>query len=351
MQTTIPAMMIRGGTSKGLYFLADDLPPAGPARDKALIAAMGAHDPDQIDGLGGATPVTSKVAIVSKSADSDIDIDYLFAQVGIGTGTVDYGPTCGNILSGVGPFAIESGLVDSQDGETSIRIRLVNTGGRVVARVPTPGGQVDYGMSSGVEVGLTLTDIAGGKTGAMFPTGNRTDTIDGVDVSLIDVAMPMMLLDAKDVGLEGDEDAAFFESHPGLMARLEALRLEAGLRMGLGDVRGKVIPKIGILSAPRNGGSITSRYLVPDRLHPAHALTGAICVATAAALAGTVADGLAELAEGAPTEIEHPSGSIALRLDLHEDGGAAPAPRAEITRTARLLFAGSIMIPELREAA
>ena len=348
---------MRGGTSRGPYFLESDLPADRDARDQVLLTAMGSPHPLQLDGLGGANPLTSKVAIVSPASVPGADVDYLFAQVSIERAFVDTGPNCGNMLSGVGPFAIESGLVAAQRGETRVRIYNRNTKSLIEATVQTPEGVVEYDgetqidgvAGSAAPIRLAFGDAAGGKTGALFATGHRREVIDGVDVTLIDYAMPMMLVAASALGIAGDETPAEIDANRPLFARIEALRMEAGRRMGLGDVTGKVIPKVGLLSAPRNGGTITSRYLVPDSCHRSHSATGALCVAAAAILPGTVASEI--IAKSSATSaspangfvvIEHPAGKIEIAMSASADGQIA---RAELVRTARRIFEGHLLVP------
>ena len=347
--TRVPCVLMRGGTSRGPYFLESDLPSDPAARDQVLLAAMGSPHQLQLDGLGGANPLTSKVAIVSKGTVPGADVDYLFAQVSIHEAIVDTSPNCGNMLSGVGPFAIESGLVQARDGETVVRIYNRNTKSMIEATIQTPGGEVEYEGTTLIDgvngpaapIRLSFGDAAGGKTGALFATGQRREEINGVAVTLIDYAMPMMLLAASSVGLRGDETPAEIDANKALFERLEAMRLEAGRRMKLGDVRGKVIPKIGLLSAPRNGGSITSRYLVPDSCHRSHSATGALCVAAAARIEGTIAHDLAVLNGDAPVVIEHPSGKIEIAMKAAE----GQITRAEFVRTARRIFEGHLLVP------
>ncbi len=344
----VPCVLMRGGTSRGPFFLASDLPASEAARDAFLLNVMGSPHPLQVDGLGGANSLTSKVAIVSLSERPDADVDYLFAQVSVEQPLVDTGPNCGNMLSAVGPFALEAGLIPTQDGETIVRIFNRNTSSLVEAVIQTPGGAVAYDGDTAIDgvggtaapIGLSFGDAAGGKTGALFPSGKRREEINGVDVTLIDYAMPMMLLAAADVGLKGDETPAEIDANRELFARIEAMRLEAGRRMGLGDVTGSVIPKVGLLSAPRRGGTITSRYLVPDSCHRSHSATGALCVAAASRLEGTVGFAQAAQNEG-PVVVEHPSGSIPIALTAHAEG----VSRAAFVRTARRIFEGDLLVP------
>ena len=353
-QIAIPCLFMRGGTSRGPYFLASDLPADVAARDRALLAAMGSPDPRQIDGLGGATPLTSKVAILSKSQRPGCDVDYLFAQVDIAKALVDTAPSCGNILAGVGPAAIERGLIAAQDGETSVMIYNVNTQARIEAVVQTPGGKVNYAGDARIDgvpgtaapVMLNFMDVVGSLCGAMLPTGNLRDVIDGVEVTCVDVAMPMILLRAADLGLEGGEGKEAFEGAPERMARIEAIRRKAGAMMGLGDVADKVVPKVGVMSRAADGGAIRSRYLTPHALHQAHAVTGAVCVASACALPGTIAHELAEGDAANPRTvwIEHPAGKIDVALTVKGEGEQMEVVAGTL-RTARLIMRGEVMVP------
>ncbi len=343
-------MLMRGGTSRGPYFLESDLPADTAARDRVLLAAMGSPHPLQLDGLGGANPLTSKVAIISAATVPGADVDYLFVQVSIEQASVDTGPNCGNMLSGVGPFAIEAGLVQARVGETKVRIYNRNTNSFIDAIVQTPDGEVEYEGSTRIDgvagpaaaIRLSFGDAAGGKTGSLFASGQCREVIEGVEVTLIDYAMPMMLLAAKSLGLDGDETPAKIDANRTILDRIEVLRLEAGRRMGLGDVTGRVIPKVGILSAPRNGGSITSRYLVPGSCHRSHSATGALCIAAAAMLPGTIASEYAAVEAGKPVVIEHPAGRIEIAMKLAPDG---QIERAEFVRTARRIFEGHLLVP------
>jgi hypothetical protein len=353
-QIAIPCLFMRGGTSRGPYFLASDLPAEPARRDKVLLAAMGSPDARQIDGLGGATTLTSKVAIVSKSSQPGCDVDYLFAQVDIAKALVDTAPSCGNILAGVGPFAVERGLVKAQDGETRVMIYNVNTQSKIEAIVSTPGGKVAYAGDARIDgvpgtaapILLNFMDVTGSVCGVMLPTGKVRDVIDGVEVTCIDVAMPMILLRASDFGLDGTEKAESFEGSPERMAQIEAIRRKAGELMGLGDVSVKVVPKVGVLSAPREGGTITSRYLTPHALHAAHAVTGGVCVASACALPGSVAHELAAPDGANPRTvwIEHPSGKIDVALTVTGSGSEMDIVAGTL-RTARLIMRGEVMVP------
>jgi 4-oxalomesaconate tautomerase len=354
-QAAIPCTLMRGGTSRGPFFRLSDLPMDPEMRDRVLLAVMGSPDLRQIDGLGGADPLTSKVAMVGPSSQPGCDIDYLFAQVAIDKAIVDTSPSCGNMLAGVGPFAIESGMIAANDGETRVMIHNVNTRSRIDAIVRTPEGQVEYEGDAAIDgvpgtaapIFLNFMDVVGSKTGSLLATGKVREEIDGVAVTCIDVAMPMVLMRAEDLGLTGYEGRPELDARSDLFRRMEPIRLEAGARMGLGDVSDMVIPKIGLLAPPRAGGSITSRYFTPHRLHAAHAVTGGICVATACALEGSVADGLVDLPPGNPRSIriEHPSGQIDVRLETGGHGAALQVISAGLLRTARKLMSGEVYVP------
>ncbi len=352
----VPCLYMRGGTSKGPYFKLDDLPKDRETRDRFLLAAMGSPDARQIDGLGGADTLTSKVAVVGKSARPGVDVDYHFCQVDISKPIVDTNPSCGNMLAGVAPFAIESGIVPAKDGETRVVIFDVNTQSKIEAVIQTPGREVNYigdaridGVpGSAAPVILNFMDIIGSKSGKMLPTGKAIEKIDGIDVSLVDVCMPMMLMRATDLGLTGIEGRKEIDGNKELLARIEKIRLEAGRRMTFGDVTDKVIPKVGLLSPPRDPkGTITSRYLTPHALHAAHAVTGACCVSTACAIEGSVAAELARMPAGNPCTIwiEHPTGMVDIRLEV-KGSGMDMDVICGVLRTARPIMQGQVLVPK-----
>ena len=355
MQTRIPCVLMRGGTSKGPFFLASHLPPDPNLRDEVLIAALGSPHEYQVDGVGGGNPLTSKVAIISKSKHPEADVDYLFAQVLVDERRVDTKPNCGNMLVAVGPFAIEAGLVPAGDPETVVRIHNVNTRSLIEAIVQTPDGRVKYAGSSAIDgvpgtaapVKINFKSAAGAVTGKLLPTGRPLDVIDGIEVSCVDMAMPMVLMRAEQFGKTGFETPAELDADQDLLARMEAVRRKAGVMMGMGDVSRQVVPKIGLLAPPRHGGTISSRYFVPYACHKAHAVTGAVCVASACAIDGTVASRLAPLSKPPQgvIRIEHPSGVIAVDLDVELNGKSAVIRRAALIRTARRLFQGEVLIP------
>ncbi len=356
MQHAIPYHFLRGGTSRGPYFNRAELPQDRDALTRVLIAALGAGHPLSIDGIGGSAMVTNKVAMLSRSDDDWADVDYFFAQVGVEEREVDYRPTCGNILSGVGPAAIEMGLVPASEGETRVRILAVNTGARIEAVIRTPGGQVEYEGDAAIAgvpgtaapVTLNFMDTVGRICGAMLPTGHAREEIDGVELTCMDVAMPMMIARAADLGVTGFESRDELDENRALFERMEALRLEAGRRMGLGDVTRSVTPKIGLLAAPRAGGTVTARYFMPWECHPSMAVTGAQCLAACTLLPGGIAEGLAQPPEGSPAgiRIEHPSGEIEAMMDYAREGGELRINAAGLLRTARLLARGEVMVPD-----
>ena len=355
MQTKIPCVMMRGGTSKGPYFLMHDLPAEPEVRDRVLLSVMGSPDVRQIDGIGGADPLTSKVAMVGPPSRPDADVDYLFAQVAIDRAVVDTEPTCGNIMSGIGPFAIEAGLVPAVDGTTTVMIHNVNTRSLIESIVQTPRAQVQYDGDTAIDgvpgtaapVVLNFMDVVGSKTGALLPTGNARDEFDGVEATCIDVAMPMVIMRARDLGKSGHESKAELDADTELFARMERIRRAAARRMGLGDVADKVVPKLGLVAEPAGGGTITSRYFVPQKTHAAHAVSGAICVASCAVLEDSVADGIGRVANEPKQTItiEHPSGTIEVVLEVSGSGAAMDVVRGGVVRTCRRLFEGNVLAP------
>lgn len=359
MQNSIRCMMMRGGTSKGAYFLADDLPSDTAARDRMLLEAMGSPDPRQVDGIGGAHPLTSKVAIVSKSSDPNCDIDFLFCQVGITEPMVDTTPNCGNILAGVAPFAIERGLIAAQTGETRVKVKTVNTGTIADILVQTPGGQVAYGGDARIDgvpgtaapVAIDFLDAAGSVCGSLLPTGNAVDRVAGVEVTLIDNGMPVIVLRADSVGRTGYEPRDQLDKDKELKARLEEIRLAAGPLMNLGDVTKKVVPKIALVAPPQTaGGHICTRSFIPHECHASIGVFAAVTVATACVLPGSPAASVARIPAG-PVKVmsvEHPTGEFTVRLEVNEGGNQPVVQRAGLLRTARALFDGRVF---LRSAA
>lgn len=354
-QTAIPYIFMRGGTSRGPYLNRADLPEDLETLANVLIAIVGSGHALNIDGIGGGAAVTTKVAMLSKSQDEWADVDYFFAQVSVEDRLVDFKPTCGNILSGVGPAAIEMGLVAAQDGETQVNIRAVNTEARVRAVVQTPGSHVSYEGKAQIDgvpgtsapVALQFMETVGGVTGAFLPTGNLVDLIDGIAVTCMDVAMPMVIAKAADFGLTGYETAAGLDENRDFFARMEALRLKAGILMGMGDVTKSVTPKFGLLAPARDGGTIATRYFMPWSTHPTMAVTGAQCLASCVLTPGTVAEGMVAKPNEIPAQItlEHASGSIDVAVDYTQSDAGFQVNSAGLVRTARKLAAGNIFIP------
>jgi 4-oxalomesaconate tautomerase len=347
--TSARVMWMRGGTSKGAYFLGGDLPADIAARDAFLLRIMGSPDPRQIDGMGGADPLTSKVAVVRKSAREDADVDYLFLQVFVDQAIVSDAQNCGNILAGIGPFAIERGLVAPQDGETRVRVYLVNTGQRAEILVQTPGGRVTYEGDARIDgvpgtaapIPLEFRDTAGSSCGALLPSGNAMDVVEGVPVTLIDNGMPCVVLKAADVGVTGYEDRDTLDADTALKARIEAIRLAVGERMNLGDVRDKSVPKMMLVAPPRNGGAVTVRSFIPHRAHASIGVLGAVSVATACLIPGSPAADVAVIPEGTrkTLSVEHPTGETTCVMELDESGTVVTAA---MLRTARKLMDGEV---------
>lgn len=347
---------MRGGTSRGPFFKAEDLPSDPSTRDRVLLRLMGSPDARQIDGIGGGTTVTSKVAIVSKSTHPDADIDYLFAQVDLERPIVDTAPTCGNMLSGVGPFAIQEGLVHARDGETTLRIRNTNTDSIIEATIQTPNRQVNFEGGCAIAgvpgtaapIPLLFFNITGAKTGKLLPTGNVRDTIDGIDVTCIDVAMPMVIANAASFGKSGHESHTALMADGDFMTHVEQIRRLAALKMGMGDVSDSVIPKFAIASDARADGHFSSRYFTTaGKCHPAYAVSGSICAATCAALPGSTVNDVTNEDTRFPdlVRIEHPSGVIDVALNLNRDEDTFEVLSGGILRTARRLFAGTVYVP------
>jgi 4-oxalomesaconate tautomerase len=342
-------MWMRGGTSKGGYFLKDDLPADPAARDAFLLRIMGSPDSRQIDGMGGADPLTSKVAVVSKSDREGVDVDYLFLQVFVDKAVVTDQQNCGNILAGIGPFAIERGLVAAQDGETRVGIFMENTGQIAVATVQTPGGRVTYAGDAAIDgvpgtaapVPLEFRDTAGSTCGALLPSGNAVDEVEGVRVTLIDNGMPCVVMKAEDVGITGYEGRETLDADDALKGRIEAIRLAVGEAMNLGDVTDKSVPKMMLVAPPRNGGAVTVRSFIPHRAHATIGVLGAVSVATACLLPGTPAAEVAEAGEGRrrTLSVEHPTGEMTVVIELDDEGQVATAA---LLRTARKLMDGEV---------
>jgi 4-oxalomesaconate tautomerase len=356
MLTSIPCTLMRGGTSKGLYFHVMDLPPEPHARNRVLLAAMGSPDERQIDGVGGAHPLTSKVAIVGPATRPDADVDYLFLQVMVERAEVSDAQNCGNILAGVGPWAIERGLVAVAGSTTSVRIHMVNTASIAVARISTPDGRVEYEGAARIDgvpgtaapIPIDFLDIAGSSCGALFPTGAVVDHIDGVDVTCIDNGMPVIILKAVDFGKTGAELPQELEADAALRARIEQIRLRFGPRMNLGDVKNKTVPKIALIAAPTAGGAISTRTFIPHRVHEAIGVLGAVSVATACMTPGSVAAQIAGLSDDTDSrslDIEHPAGFFTVTMDVTRHGAGIRVNRSALVRTARKLMHGEVFVP------
>ena len=363
MLQAIPCTLMRGGTSKGLYFHVDALPGERAARDRILLAAMGSPDARQIDGLGGAHPLTSKVAVIGPATRADADVDYLFLQVVVDRAEVSDAQNCGNLLAGVGPWAIENGLVAVTGATTAVRIHMVNTASVAVAHVSTPNGQVEYEGSTSIDgvpgtaaaIPLDFLDVAGSSCGALLPTGQLIDRVDGIEVTCIDNGMPVVILRAADFGKSGNESPEELESDGALKQRIERIRLQLGPRMNLGDVTRKTVPKMSLVAPARHGGAIGTRTFIPHRVHEAIGVLGAVSVATACVLPGSVAAQVA--GAGVPSanaaggsgarrlDIEHPGGFFSVDVAVDVNGGAVNVRRSALVRTARKLMHGQIFVP------
>ena len=342
-------MWMRGGTSKGGYFLAEDLPADPAIRDRFLLRIMGSPDPRQIDGMGGADPLTSKVAVIKKSARPGVDVDYLFLQVFVDQAIVTDAQNCGNILAGVGPFAIERGLVAARDGETRVAIYMENTGQTAIATVQTPNrivrydgdAKIDGVPSTAAPIPLEFRDTAGSSCGSLLPTGNVFDEVEGVRVTLIDNGMPCVVMKAQDLGITGYEDRDALDKDTALKARIEKIRLAVGERMNLGDVKEKSVPKMMLVAPPRHGGAITVRSFIPHRAHASIGVLGAVSVATACLIQGTPAADLAAIPDGRikSLSVEHPTGETTCVIELDDQNRVVSAA---LLRTARKLMDGEI---------
>ncbi len=350
MQRAIPFMQFRGGSSKGLYFLASDLPSEPVERDQIILSAVG-REARQIDGLGGAHPLTSKVAVVSRSIRPDADVDFLFVQVVVGENRVDTTPNCGNILAGVGPFALEAGLIPVQGDTTTVRVYMLNSDNLCELTIQTPNGQVTYEGNAKIDgapgtsapVICNYLDVAGSICGALLPTGNTKDLINGIPVTCIDNGMPVVVINAQDLGKTGYESCVELTNDTEFRAKLEALRLKIGLLMNLGDVTKKVVPKMTLIAPPQNCGHVSTRTFIPHTCHDAIGVLGAVSVATACILPNSVAEGIAVIPEGNPKtlSIEHPSGEFSVELAQDANGQII---KAGLLRTARLLSRGEVYV-------
>ena len=345
---------MRGGSSKGLYFRKEDLPADEALRDRVIVAAMGS-DARQIDGAGGAHPLTSKVAIVSRSTSADADVDYLFVQVVVGEGRVDTTPNCGNILAGVAPFAIETGIIAARDGITPVRVRMLNSDNLCELLIETPGKRVNYEGTARIDgvpgtaapIVCNYLDVAGSATGSLLPTGKVRDVVDGVEITCIDNGMPVVVMRARDLGISGYESARELDANKEFKARVESIRIQVGPRMNLGDVKTKVVPKMSLIAPARAGGHVCTRTLIPHDTHAAIGVLGAVSVATACILPGSVTAGIATVPDGPIKQmsVEHPTGEFSVTLEV---GGTPEQPsvlKAGLLRTARLIMRGEVLVP------
>ena len=341
----IRCMLMRGGTSKGAYFLADELPADPATRDDLLLRIMGSPDPTQIDGLGGAHPLTSKVAVVSASTEPDVDVDYLFLQVVVTEPTVSSAQTCGNLLAGVGPFAVERGIVAADGDDATVRIRLLNTGDLAIATFPVRNGRPRYDGDTAIDgvpgtAAAISLELGGGRP--LLPTGNVTDMVAGRDATLVDNGMPVVLLRAGDVGVTGDEAPVELEERAELRAEIERIRLAAGALMGLGDVTDQTVPKVFLLSPPRRGGVIGTRAFIPHRVHSSIGVLMAASVAAAVSVPGSVGSELARLPESDGFGIEHPGGTSMVHVHVERAADGSWRGTSASTRTAHKIFDGRV---------
>lgn len=356
-QTSIPYLFIRGGSSRGPFFNRADLPEHEDTLSQVLIAAVGSGHPLNIDGIGGGNAVTTKVAMLSKSDDDWADIDYFFAQVSVEDCKVDYKPTCGNMMIGVGPASIEMGLINAKEHTTEVRIRAVNTGAKVCATIQTPDQKVNYAGSmtidgvpgSAAPVALDFHEVAGSSTGSLLPTGNAQDIVNGVAVSCVDFAMPMVIARAEDFGLTGYETREELDANKDFFKNMERVRLTAGKLMGMGDCSESVTPKFGLVAKPQfSGGTLSTRYFMPWATHPTLAVTGSQCLSACALIAGSVAEPLlaADLKQSPATlQLEHPLGRMEVVMQHESFNGEITPVSAGVVRTARKLAEGKVFVP------
>jgi 4-oxalomesaconate tautomerase len=354
-ETAISCMMMRGGTSKGPFFLRSDLPTDEATRDRVLLSVMGSPDTRQIDGIGGADPLTSKVGIVSRSEKNGVDLEFLFAQVSVDQAQVDTTPNCGNMLAAVVPFALERGLIRPQGDTTTARVLTLNTGMVADITVQTPSGRLTYEGDCQIDgvpgthapIAIDFRDIAGSVCASMLPTGNVIDDVEGTPVTCIDNGMPVVILTAAALGRTGYESRDALNADVDLKRRLEAIRLSAGRLMGLGDVSSKVVPKMTLVAPARDGGAISTRTFIPHVCHASIGVLGAVSVATACVLPGSLPHPLTRLPQNGSKRlsVEHPTGEFSVELDVTFDNGVPNVKRAALLRTARKLFDGSVYIP------
>jgi len=354
MQTPIPCLLMRGGTSKGPFFNAADLPADTATRDRVLLAVMGSPDKRQIDGIGGAHPLTSKVGIVRRGSKPGVDLDFLFAQLQPDNDTVDTTPNCGNMLAAVVPFALETGMVAPHGDTTTLRVLTLNTDMQCDITVRTPNGRVEYEGEARIDgapgtsapITINFLDTAGSVCSGLLPTGKVRDVIGGIEVTCIDNGMPLVIFKASDVGRSGYESVAEMNADTELKTRIEKLRIAGGHAMGLGDVTSKNYPKMTLIAAPKSGGSISTRSFIPHVCHDAIGVLAAVTVGTACVVEGSVTQGIAVLPKGNPKKVsaEHPTGEFSVELEL-DPANPQNVTRAALLRTARLLMRGEAMVP------
>ena len=356
-QVAVSCSVMRGGTSKGLYFLAEDIPSDVAPRDTFLLAAMGSPHVREIDGMGGAHPLTSKVAVVKKSSREGVDVDYLFLQVWPDRAEVSDQQNCGNILAGVGPFAIEKGLVPAADGITPVAIWMENTDSLATAFVETPGGVVNYAGDARIDgvpgthapITINFEDVAGSVCGSLLPTGNVKDIVNGIEVTCIDNGMPVVCVKASDFGITGHETPEEIEAREDVRARVEELRLAVGPLMNLGDVTNKTVPKMSLLSSAQKGGLVDTRTFIPHRVHESIGVLGAVSVATACMLPGSVAAEIAGIKTVSPQmdiEVEHPTGFFTVTMEVDNSQEVPVVKKSALLRTARMLMTGDVYVPQ-----
>jgi len=354
MQKPIPTCLMRGGTSRGSFFRGTDLPDDPDLRDKVLLAVMGSPHHLQIDGLGGGHPLTSKVGIVSPGKQAACDLEFLFVQLQPDSSNVDTRPNCGNMLAAVVPFALECGMVESQGDESTYRVLTLNTGMQCDITVQTPGGRISYEGDACIDgvpgnsapILINFLDTAGSVCDGLLPTGSVKDKIDGIDVTCIDNGMPMVMFKAQDVGCTGYESASDLNANTGVKERIEKLRLACGHAMGLGDVADKNYPKMTLVAPPQNNGALTTRCFIPHVCHESVGVLGAVTIATACILPGSITEGIAVIPKGQRKQlsIEHPSGELSVEMEVDPDD-PIKVIRAALLRTARLIMRGEVMIP------
>jgi 4-oxalomesaconate tautomerase len=355
MQRSIPCLFMRGGTSRGPFFFESDLPADIAQRDAVLLSVMGSPDVRQIDGLGGADPLTSKVGMVRRGQTAGVDLEFLFAQVSVKEALVDTTPNCGNMLAAVVPFALETGLVPAAGDVTTLRVLTRNTGTLSDIEVRTPGGKVEYSgdaridgvPGSGAPIKISFLETAGSVCGSLLPTGNLVDQFDGIDVTCIDNGMPVVVMAAEALGVTGYETRDELNADTALKQKIESIRLQAGPAMNLGDVSRKVVPKMCLVAKPEGGGQICTRTFIPRDCHSAVGVLGAVTVATAAVMPGTVAHRYALIPPGNPKTIsvEHPSGEFSVVLSMNA-ANLTEVLQAALLRTARLIMRGEVFVPQ-----